>query len=159
MNNNSKGLIVAGIALVIAVIALFTPAVHQARLASVGGLTNYDTVGASGLQIGVGCNNSYSSCAGSLVSSILKGTGSIIGNRSVTASTTAAFDIAVTGALSGDACFAMAASTTQAYIGWDIIGCSASTTAGFITISVYNPGAAAVVPYPIASSTSYVVIR
>ncbi len=96
---------------------------------------------------------------GTGITQILSGKGSIIGNKSVTASTTAAFDIAVTGALVGDSCFAMAASTSQAYIGWDIIGCSASTTAGFITLLVYNPGAAAAVPYPIASATQYMVIR
>lgn len=98
--------------------------------------------------------------SGSSITQVLKGIGSIIGNRSVTASTTAAFDIAVTGAVSGDTCFAMAASTTQTSIGFNIVGCSASTTANFITLLVSNAtGAAAVVPYPIASATQFMVIR
>lgn len=86
-------------------------------------------------------------------------TASILGNASVTASTTKAFDIAVANAQSGDLCFAQGASTTQSYLGMYISGCSASTTSGFITLLVTNPGASAVVPYGIASSTHYLVVR
>lgn len=97
--------------------------------------------------------------SGSAVAQVIKGIGSIVGNAPVTASTTKAFDIAVTGAVSGDICFAQGASTTQSYLGMEIIGCSASSTSGFITLLVSNPNAAAVVPYPIASATQYMIIR
>lgn len=113
--------------------------------------TNYTEISASaGIQIGQ---------LGIGISQLLKGTGSIIGNAPIIASTTKAFDISVPNAAVGDLCFASAASTTQAYTGFEIVGCSASTTAGFITLLVSNPGATAAVPYPIASSTNYLVVR
>ncbi len=97
---------------------------------------------------------------GTSLSQIIDGNGSIIGNKPVTASTTVAFDIAVTGVVSGDRCIAQAASTTQTLLGFSIVGCSASTTSGFITLLVANAtGASAVVPYPIASSTHYFITR
>lgn len=114
-------------------------------------LTGLTTIGSGGIKVGSN---------GSTVTQVIKGTGSIIGNRSLTASTTGAFDIAVTGAVSGDNCFAQAASTTQVSLGFSIIGCSASTTSGYITLLVNNAtGGNAVVPYPIASSTNYLIVR
>lgn len=92
------------------------------------------------------------------VSKVLVGTGAIIGNKSQTASTTSAYDIAVTGVVSGDIVFVQSATSTAAALPFIITGASASTTAGYITLTVFNLGPAAAVPNAIASSTQYEVI-
>ena len=92
---------------------------------------------------------------------VTAGTGSLIySNSSVTATTTKAFDIAVTGVTVNDNVFVQAATTTAIYLGWDIIGASASTTSGYITLIIANnTGGTANVPRNIASSTNYLIIR
>lgn len=83
----------------------------------------------------------------------------IIGNNTVTASSTKAFDCAVTGIISTDIVFFSSASTTQTSNGFVITGASASSTAGFITLLVSNlTGANNVVPYGIASGTTAFLI-
>lgn len=62
------------------------------------------------------------------------------------ASTTVAYDCAVTGVTSSSNVIAQLASSTPvgAKNYWSIIGSKASTTAGFVTVLVYNNGASAV---------------
>ncbi len=117
-----------------------------------GGVTNYDEIDTTALKIG-GTN-------GTRVGPIIATTcTNVIGNTSITASTTAAFDCAVTGVVSGDYVIAEQATTSQAYLGMSIIGANASTTSGFVTIRVSNPGATAVLPYAIASSTTFLIFH
>lgn len=117
-----------------------------------GGIVNSGTLSQTGA-ITVGSS-------GTAISAIISTTtASIIGNAPITASTTKAFDIALTGVLTGDTCFAQPASTTQAYIGQQIVGANASITPNFVTILVSNPGATAAASYAIASSTHVTCFR
>lgn len=99
--------------------------------------------------------------SGTAVTQLLKGTCSLIGDTyTVIASTTKAFDCAVTGALTGDLVFPGNATSTVAGLGWENSSGSASSTAGFITIRVSNStGANAVIPASVASSTPYFILR
>lgn len=78
----------------------------------------------------------------------------------VTASSTLQMDCAVASAVTGDVVFAGFATSTANGGGWVVVGASASTTSGFITIRVRNDtGVTAVIPASIASSTNYLDIR
>lgn len=67
-------------------------------------------------------------------------------DASQSASTTVAYDCAVTGVTSSSIVLAQLASSTPvgAKSYWSIIGSKASTTAGFVTVLVYNNGASAI---------------
>ncbi len=83
------------------------------------------------------------------------------------ASTTKAYDCAVTGVVSGDTVFAQFATTTSQSAGslftqavWSIVGAKASTTSGYITLLVWNNGPSAVPStLGVGSSTNYLIIR
>lgn len=154
------------IALTIAVVALLAVGslflFENQDTTLLGGTTNYDTVSASSLIVGAGCNNFGASCTGSTVAQMVKGTGSLIMPNyvSLVASSTLAADIAVTGVQSGDLVFAQFATSTAAGAGWDIVGVSASTTSGFITLRIINnTGTTATIPASIASTTQYWIVR
>lgn len=85
----------------------------------------------------------------------------IASSFTVAASSTAGMDCAVPGTVATDGVFAQfATSTTIGSGGWSIRGASASSTAGFITISVANgTGASGILPASIASTTKYIVLR
>lgn len=119
---------------------------------------NQQTLGASGTRFPNGLStNSTSPSAGQLLTTTLKvgstGTsvaqlnylvgGTLIGAAgSQTASTTVAYDVAVTGVTSTAGCVAQIATSTPtgASVGstWNISGCKASTTAAFVTVMVSN---------------------
>lgn len=84
----------------------------------------------------------------------------ISSNFTVPATSTVPMDCAITGVASTDGVFAQfATSTATTYGGWQIRGASASTTAGFITISVVNgTGASATIPSGVASTTKYIIL-
>lgn len=84
---------------------------------------------------------------GSAISELKATTCNLIGtNASQAASTTVAYDCAVTGVASGDVVMAMLASSTPSTLtyGWDIRAAKASSTAGYVTVLLYNGGIAAV---------------
>lgn len=106
------------------------------------------------------------------ISKILTGTCTLLGlNTSQVASSTAPYDCAVTGAVSGDTVLGqLAVSTTSTNVlwsqnpgqglGWSITSCMASTTAGFITCRLSNQTGGAAAPAAsvnIASTTNYLV--
>jgi len=94
---------------------------------------------------------------GTVIGDILSGSCTISGNAPITATTAAPFACAVAGAGDGDVVMVQQATTTSS--GFSIVGASASSTAGFITISVANrSGADGAVPSSIASGTRYWVI-
>ena len=106
--------------------------------------------------------------AGTAITEILKGSctsfngngaNSIDGSHA--ASTTRAYDCAVTGVEDGDLVFAqLATSTANGSITWLVAGAKASTTDGYITVMITNYGAAAVPSATgVGSSTSYLIIR
>lgn len=114
------------------------------------------TVGSSGTALTQIIKGSCSSWNGTGLNSM---------DGSQTASTTEAYDCAVTGVVSGDVVIAQLASSTpitttagSAY--WSIVGAQASTTSGYITILLYNNGPTAVPSaLGVGSSTSYIIIR
>ena len=152
----NKTTIVAVIALVIAIIGLFTPT-GKSVLGAITGVTNYNYLGVSQLKIGTTCNDgfSYSGCNGTAISGLNTGKCYIQAYATtITASTTAtvdcqataavggittANDVALTGITSGDSIVTMfATSTPSAFGGIVIIGATASSTAGYITLSIEN---------------------
>lgn len=152
---NQFGLI-AGVVVAI-VIALLSLGIAVTKgHPTAGGVTNYDEVDATALKVG-GTN-------GTRLGLLSFGTCSLIAsNYTVAASSTVPMDCAVTGVVSTDGVFAQFATSTIGpgiFGGWSIRGASASTTAGFVTISVVNgAGGSALIPASIASSTKFIVLR
>lgn len=149
------------VAIVIAIVGLFTP-VRQAVSQAFGGTTNYDTVSATGLQIGVGCNDSYKTCLGSSIAAIFKGTCTLLADSSVTATSTKNFDCAIPNVQPGDIVQAQLNASTTPASQYVIKGVMASTTPGFITISLLNLTGTSAVPSAtngFGSSTDYEIFR
>lgn len=149
--NSEKKIWVALIAVaIIALAGWFYPTAKQAVLS---GVTNYDEVDATAIKIG-GTN-------GSRVGPIIIGTCALLpANYSFAATTSVSVDCAVTGVVTGDVVFAQFATTTSANgsAGWNIVGASASTTSGFITLNVTNnTGTTAFIPGSVGSTTKYQV--
>lgn len=148
--------VIAVVALIIAIIALFTPVGKQV-VQGFGGVTNYDEVDTTALKVG-GSN-------GTRVGPIITGQGALIysdgsAGSTVASSSTKFFDIAVTGEVVGDYVFVQSATSTVTIGGWSIIGATASTSNGFITVGVYNgSNATGNIPRSIASSTTYLVFH
>lgn len=153
----------SGLVALIAIVLFLVFGQYSSVLSKLGGVTNYDEVDATAIKIG-GAN-------GSRVGPIISGNGALtvtIAGASVTASTTAAFDLPITGVVSGDNVFATFATTTApspqwgaTSPSWIIMSAKASTTAGFITVTVLNQtgGTAAFSSSGIASSTNYLVFH
>lgn len=154
--------VIALVAIVIAIGGYFYPQLGQLA-GSLDSATTYGILGTGQIKVGSNCASGpkFSSCGGTAINGISWATCSLISsNFVVTASTTAIMDCAVTGALSSDAVFAMFATSTASGAGWEILGASASTTAGFDTIAVTNgTGANAVIPASIASTTKVLNLR
>lgn len=153
MNNKilTIGLVVA---IIIALGAYMFPRIQGSVL--LGGVSNFDTVQVTGLIVGSSATNSTN------ISFQKTGTCSLIASAytSLAASTTIAMDCAATGAVTGDVVFAQFATSTNVGAGWLVTQASASTTAGFLTLSIVNnTGAAATIPASVASTTKYLVLR
>lgn len=148
MNKNSLALILAVVAIGIAIGAV----VYKVG-PSFGGVTNYDEVDVSALKV--------NTTNGTRLGAVMAGTCSLIANSyTVAASSTVQMDCAITGVVSTDGVFAQFASSTPGFGGWSIRGASASSTAGFATISVVNgTGGSSLMPASIASTTKYIVLR
>lgn len=160
--SNDKRLWVAVVAVaIIAVGAYFYPQQAAGLLGAVGtrfpnGLAVGTTspaqgkllIGTNGTNIG---NVNFQTCS------------LILASYTLAASSTVTADCAVTGAQTGDVVFAQFATTTPGAgtgAGWLITGASASTTAGFDTLSVINnTGTSAVIPASVASTTKVLNIR
>lgn len=148
--------------------------VHLGSNASFGAITPvaqtaYNTIwyvnglfGGSAQQFAVDGNGAVTlGASGTKITQILKGTGALIGvGANLAATTSIAFDIAVTGVVKGDTVFAQFATSTGAVAGWLVTGASASTTSGYITVDVVNnTGTTAYPPASVASTTQYLIIR
>lgn len=98
---------------------------------------------------------------GSDIKNVNAGKCTLIGlTANIAASTTVPFDCAVTGALTGDTVIGMFATSSPNGAGWEIVGASASTTAGYLTFRITNgTGASAYPPASIASTTQYIDLR
>lgn len=108
--------------------------------------------------------------SGTAIGNFLFGTSALIGaDVTQAASTTVAYDMAVTGALSGDVVISQFASSTPFVdeagntnsLGWVITSSKASSTAGYVTVLVANlTGSEAVLSATnIGSTTSYHLVR
>lgn len=149
MNESNFWKGVAAVALVIAVIGCFTPVGQKAITQVLGGVSNYDTVGASALQVGSGCNDSYKTCLGTKINGINVGQCIIYPySTTIVASSTAVVDcqagtigtlVPLTGVSPGDNVQMTLASTTSSVFGGIVLnGASASSTPGYITLRVSN---------------------
>lgn len=141
--NNKNLTIGLVIAIIIAVCGLFFPQA-QALLGRIG------TAFPNGISIGAGTVSTAGSlvigASGSSINELKATTCDLIGtNASHAASTTIAYDCAVTGIASGDVVMAqLATSTARGFGAWGIVGSLASTTSGFVTVILNNSGLAAV---------------
>lgn len=109
-----------------------------------------------GVQIGTTATNR------SLVSGLQFGSCGLIVNGSISATSTKNYDCAVTGVVSTDKVYALTlASSTPAGGGVFVVGANASSTAGFITVTVTNLTGASYNPATtgFGSSTPYLVLR
>lgn len=172
MDKSKLALGVALVAVLIAIGGYFFPQQLQKAFGTVGGVTNYNSLGISQLKVGSSCNDEfgYSTCNGSALSGMSFGTCALINDNSapeatsftVAATSTASYSCTATNVLTTDtAVFAQFATTTSAgNVGWWVTGASASTTAGAIVVTVYNgTGGSAIIPASLASSTHYMVLR
>lgn len=153
MTEKNTGLWVALVAVaIIAIIALVVGFnASAAKSTSFGGVTNYDELDATAIKIG-GTN-------GSRVGPLVISTCSLIAaSFTVTASTTVPMDCSVPGIVKGDVVIAGFATSSASVAGWDIVGASASTTSGFITLDISNGlGANSLIPASLASTTQIIV--
>lgn len=120
------------------------------------GTSNQTTISSSGV-VTVGAS-------GSAVTQLIKGTCNLTGmDVSQAASSTASYDCAVTGVVSGDLVLGSLGTTSQntSVLNWGIAGVKASTTDGYITFRITNFSGAAAAPSitAVGSSTQYVIIR
>lgn len=147
--------IVALVAIVIALAAIYVNSNVPVEQPNFGGVTNYDEVDTQALKVGT-------TSASTRLGGLFFGTCSLIASSyTVAASSTVPMDCAISGIISTDGFFAQfATSTSLSFGGWSVRGASASSTNGFGTVSVVNgTGAAAVIPASIASSTKYINLR
>lgn len=164
--------VVLGVLAVVTIVSAATTI--STNIVTEGNLTVTGTVGVTGVTTLVNASTTRVSigASGTTVTQLVKGfcsswngTGLNSIDGSQTASTTEAYDCAVTGVVSGDLVVAQLSTSTpitssagSAY--WSIIGAKASTTDGYITVLLYNNGPTAVPSaLGVGSSTSYIIIR
>lgn len=156
------------VAIVIALLAIGISLSHTpAPLAA--GTSNYDTMAVTGLRVGSGCNDSFKTCTGSTVTQDNSGycdlnfgtsTSAIAATSTVnvdcqatnmlasaTANQAALTGVAAWSATSGGGLSLTApTSTPTTFLGLKVNGVSASTTAGYITVSLTNQTGASLTP-------------
>lgn len=100
---------------------------------------------------------------GTPIAELIVGTCNLTGmDASHTATTSKAYDCAVTGVVAGDVVFVGQATTTPTTnYGWRTLGANASSTSGYITVHVMNLTGGDAVPSAtsVGSSTPYLILR
>lgn len=165
MTKVNIALVVSVVALVIAGLLYFGGVKPSSMFGSVA--CDQTTCLAGGLRVTTGALESdgtfQAGASGSSITQLLKGNCALIGtDASQVGTSTAAYDCAVTGVVSGDTVIAQLATTTSfiAARNWAITGAKASTTAGYITVMLTNLGQTSVPSViGVGSTTSYIVIR
>lgn len=78
--------------------------------------------------------------SGTALTQLISGTGAFIGaNLAQAATTSQAYDIAVSGVQVNDKVFvSLSTTTTSTNLGWRVLGASASSTSGYITVTLQN---------------------
>lgn len=154
--------IIASIALVLSIgnaVGGNSQPVQTIEKQAFGGVTNFDTLAGNGFKVGSGCNDSNATCAGTTFTGFVGSTCNLIGtDASQAATSTVAYDCAVTNLTSSFSVIAQLATTTSVVAGktagWLISASGASTTAGFATVLVTNLTGAAAVPSVTAVGSS-----
>lgn len=164
MNDNSKvnlGIGIGLIAIVIAIGAYFYP---QAQTL-LGGVTNYDTISASGLQVGSNCNNGFATCSSTTFANLIgsRTTCVVKADGSITATTSGyAYCTGVTGVTSSDNVLAQFATSTANWVlgsdAFNIVSAKASTTAGAIDFLIANWTGKNAAPSAVGQAASTTVI-
>lgn len=161
----TSNLIIGGLVAIVIAIGAIVYIQHTPN--KLGGVSNVDTLSATGLQVGTNCNSSGSTCGGTTISQLLSGTCNAISYSSLSASSTLRVDCAVTGVVSGDKVFVSLPVSNKAgalNVGANGIvlagGAAASSTSGYISFDLFNASGAATSSYPQAStSVQYWVVR
>ena len=121
-----------------------------------GGMTNLDgltitpVLSSDGLAVG---------SSGTTIQKVIDTTCSIVANSSVPATSTRNFDCTVTGVVSGDRVTAMLAASSSVASQYVIKGVTASTTDGYVTISLLNLTGTAATPAATNGFGSSTLIR
>ena len=140
---------VALVAVVIAILGLFFGGSTTTVVKPGAITTNLPSFGLASLAVGSACGDAFTTCNGTELTGLVAGSCNLIGtNASQAASSTKAYDCAVTNMTSSYKVMAILASSTApvtAGIGpWSIDAAKASTTAGYVTVLLHNYGASAV---------------
>lgn len=157
MNNNRNLWIAVIVVAIIAVIGVFSPQVAK----TFGSITtNLPSIGLADLSVGSTCGDGYTTCNGTDITGLIATSCNLIGtDGSQAASTTVAYDCAVTNLTSSYKVIAQLASSTGASASnpaYVITAAKASSTAGYATVLLRNMNDTASVPSAnnIGSSTS-----
>lgn len=154
------------IALVIAIIALFTPAaktINNVATNTLRGMTNYDGLtiipveSTDAFKVGSNGSSNVELKAGTCTLTNYSTSGQGI-DASHAASTTKVYQCPVTGVTSGDITFTqLGTSTAMTANGWQIVGSTASSTDGYINVLISNETGSAKVPSSVGvgSTTNY----
>jgi hypothetical protein len=147
---------VIGVVAILALVISIGNAVGGNQSVSLGGTTNYDTLGLTGLKVGSGCNDSYGSCTGTSIAQLNAGTCYILPYATTIAATSSAqvdcqgtaaigttnttLASALTGVAFGDKVQVTLSTTTAGSTvnGLVLGGATASTTSGYITLKISN---------------------
>jgi hypothetical protein len=164
----NTGLVIAGVVVGL----LFSAVVSSLEPSTLGGVYNQvNNTFREGIKVGTSDQFSVTSAgaltlgtSGTTHTQVIATTCNLIGtNGSQNATTSAAYDCAVTGVTPGDLVFGSLNSATGATNNgrWAIASTKASTTAGYVTFVVVNNTGAAAVPSTssVGSSTQVLIIR
>lgn len=150
MNKSTIAIGIAVLALIVGGLAFLSGSAPQ----TLSGTTNFQSLSVSGLTLGAGCDGYGGTCAGTALARINSGTCNVDGESvSIGAFATRAFDCgggtfgatALTGITVGDSIFVSAPTTTPAANNSIVVsGVAASSTPGFIVLTLTNASSSAV---------------
>lgn len=140
---------IAGLALVLSIIGLVGGHNQSASGVRLSGVTNYDSLtlaptnATEGLKVGTTTPSQFASTL-----NLVYATSSafLIANASITASTTANVDAAVVGVQPGDFVVGQLTASSTLASQFIVKGVVASSTAGFVTFSIYNATGGSLLP-------------
>ena len=102
-------------------------------------------------------NGLYIGNSGTLVQQINKGTCTLTGTTTLATSTAVKMSCAATSVKSGDVVMIQPSSAIT--VGWEVIGASASTTAGIIDVIIHNESATTTIPSTLTTGVQYQTFR
>lgn len=151
----------AGVVALVAIVLLVVLGLVNQRAPVAGGVTNYDTVEASGLAIGSGCNDFYGTCTGATYTQTYSGTCTLVSDSSIAATSTGTGTCAISGLLAGDKVY-LDIATTSVELTRQIVPIGVIAGTNSATVRLFNLTGTAAVPGAVpgfGSSTPYTVWR